>query len=97
MNSARLRVQLQFLYLFFPRRISSTQLKRVETRTLRIDTKVGEQLDELAERVKISVNVIAPLALRKHVEYDAYAETCGRVTSSKGRVKTLFRTMWETL
>ena len=95
MNPARLRVQLQFLYLFFPRRISSTQLKRVETRTLRIDTKVAEQLDELAERDKISVNVIANQALRKHVEYDAYAEKFGLVTISKGLLKTLFNLMSE--
>src|SRR5438445_7036915 len=93
MNPARLRVQLQFLYLFFPRRISSTQLKRVETRTLRIDTKVAEQLDELAERNKISVNVIANQALRKHVEYDAHAEKFGLVTISKGLLKTLFSLM----
>src|SRR5438445_8143996 len=93
MNPARLRVQLQFLYLFFPRRISSTQLKRVETRTLRIDTKVAEQLDELAERDKISVNVIANQALRKHVEYDSYAEKFGLVTISKGLLKRFFSLM----
>jgi len=65
-------------------------LKRVETRTLRIDTEVSEQLDELAERDKISVNVIANQALRKHVEYDAYAEKFGLVTIPRGLLKTLF-------
>ena len=67
-----------------------TPLRRVETRTLRIDAEVAEQLDELAERDKISVNVIANQALRKHVEYDAYAEKFGLVTISKGLLKTLF-------
>jgi len=70
-----------------------TQLRRVETRTLRIDTEVAEQLDELAERNKISVNVIANQALRKHVEYDAHAEKFGLVTISKGLLKTLFSLM----
>ena len=62
---------------------------------MRIDTEVFEQLDELAERDKISVNVIANQALRKHVEYDAYAEKFGLVTISKGLLKTLFSLMSE--
>ena len=60
---------------------------------MRIDTEVAEQLDELAERNKISVNVIANQALRKHVEYDAHAEKFGLVTISKGLLKTLFSLM----
>jgi len=62
---------------------------------LRIDSEVAEQLVELAERDKISVNVIANQALRKHVEYDAYAEKFGLVTISKGLLKTLFSLMSE--
>jgi len=46
-------------------------IRRIETRIFRIDTEVAEQLDELAQKDKISVNVIANQALRRHVEYDA--------------------------
>ena len=42
-------------------------MRRIETRIFRIDTEVAEQLDELAQKNKISVNVIANQALRKHV------------------------------
>ena len=62
-------------------------MRRIETRIFRVDTEVAEQLDELAQKDKISVNVIANQALRKHVEYDAYAEKFGLVTISKGLLK----------
>ncbi len=61
----------------------------------RIDTEVAEQLDELAQKNKISVNVIANQALRKHVEYDAYAEKFGLVAISKGLLKTFFSLLSE--
>jgi predicted transcriptional regulator len=47
----------------------------------RIDIEVSEQLDDLAERDKVGVNVIANQSLREYVEYDAYAEKFGLVTS----------------
>src|SRR2546425_2334887 len=72
-----------------------TTMRRIETRIFRIDTEVAEQLDELAQKNKISVNVIASQALRKHVEYDAYAENFGLVTISKGLLKTFFSLMSE--
>ena len=67
-----------------------TKMRRIETRIFRIDTDVGEQLDELAQKDKISVNVIANQALRKQVEYDAFAEKFGLVTISRGLLKTFF-------
>jgi hypothetical protein len=51
---------------------------------------VGEELDELARKDRVSLNVIANQALRKHVEYDSYAEKFGLVTISKDLLKTLF-------
>src|SRR5438093_613160 len=86
---------LQFPYLFFPRIVTGAKLRRLGTRIFRIDTEVAEQLDELAQKNKISVNVIANQALRKHVEYDAYAEKFGLVTISKGLLKTFFSLMSE--
>ena len=86
---------LQFPYLFFPRIVTGAKLRRLGTRIFRIDTEVAEQLDELAQKNKISVNVIANQALRKHVEYDAYAENFGLVTISKGLLKTFFSLMSE--
>ena len=65
-------------------------LRRIETRIFRIDTDIGEELDELARKDKVNVNVIANEALRKHVEYDSYAEKFGLVTISKDLLKTLF-------
>ncbi len=70
-------------------------MRRIETRIFRIDTEVAEQLDELAQKNKISVNVIANQALRKHLEYDTYAEKSGLVTISKGLLKTFFSLMSE--
>jgi len=70
-------------------------LRRLGTRIFRIDTEVAEQLDELAQKNKISVNVIANQALRKHVEYDAYAEKFGLVAISKGLLKTFFSLLSE--
>src|SRR5438309_5698037 len=75
---------------FSPRIVTGTKLRRIETRIFRIDTEVAERLDELAQKNKISVNVIANQALRKHVEYDAYAEKSGLVTISKWLLKTFF-------
>ena len=72
-----------------------TTMRRIETRIFRIDTDVGEQLDELAQKDKISVNVIANQALRKQVEYDAFAEKFGLVTISRGLLKTFFSLMSE--
>jgi hypothetical protein len=80
---------------FSPRIVTGTKLRRIETRIFRIDTEVAEQLDELAHKNKISVNVIANQALRKHVEYDAYTENFGLVTISKGLLKTFFSLMSE--
>lgn len=68
-------------------------MRRIESRTFRIDTDVGEELDELARKDRVSVNVIANQALRKHVEYDSYAERFGLVTISKDLLKTLFGLM----
>ena len=68
-------------------------MRRIETRIFRIDTEVAEQLDELAQKNKISVNVIVNQSLRKHVEYDAYSEKFGLVTISKGLLKTFFSLM----
>src|SRR5947208_3049995 len=70
-----------------------TTMRRIETRIFRVDTEVAEQLDELAQKDKISVNVIANQALRKHVEYDSYAEKFGLVTISKGLLKRFFSLM----
>ena len=70
-------------------------MRRLGTRIFRIDTEVAEQLDELAQKNKISVNVIANQALRKHVEYDAYAEKFGLVAISKGLLKTFFSLLSE--
>ena len=78
--------------IFFEGRYCTT-MRRIETRIFRIDTEVAEQLDELAQKDKISVNVIANQALRKHVEYDAYAEKFGLVTISKGLLKRFFSLM----
>jgi len=68
-------------------------LRRIETRIFRIDTEVSEQLDALAQKDKVGVNVIANRSLRKYVEYDAYAEKFGLVTISKGLLKTFFSMM----
>ena len=68
-------------------------MRRIETRIFRIDTDICEELDELARKDKVSVNVIANQALRKHVEYDSYAERFGLVTISKDLLKTLFGLM----
>jgi predicted transcriptional regulator len=68
-------------------------LRRIETRIFRIDTEVSEQLDDLAQKDKVGVNVIANQSLRKYVEYDAYAEKFGLVTISKGLLKTFFSMM----
>src|SRR5947199_2390321 len=84
---------LQFPYLFFPRIVTSAKLRRFGTRIFRIDTEVAEQLDDLEQKNKISVHIIANQALRKHVEYDAYAENFGLVTISKGLLKTFFSLM----
>ena len=65
-------------------------LRRIETRIFRVDTDVGEGLDELARKDRVSVNVIANEALRKLVDYDSYAEKFGLVTISKDLLKTLF-------
>jgi predicted transcriptional regulator len=74
----------------FRRIVKGTRLRRIETRTFRIDTDVSEQLDDLAQKEKVRVNVIANRSLRKYVEYDAYAEKFGLVTISKGLLKTFF-------
>src|SRR2546426_7425986 len=95
MNPTWMWAWLQFPYLFFPRIVTGAKLRRFGTRIFRIDTEVAEQLDELAQKNKISVNVIANQALRKHVEYDAYAENFGLVTISKGLLKTFFSLMSE--
>ena len=95
MNPTWMWAWLQFPYLFFPRIVTGAKLRRIGTRIFRIDTEVAEQLDELAQKNKISVNVIANQALRKHVEYDAYAENFGLVTISKGLLKTFFSLMSE--
>jgi len=95
MNPIWLWAWLQFPYLFFPRIVTGAKLRRIGTRIFRIDTEVAEQLDELAQKNKISVQVIANQALRKHVEYDAYAENFGLVTISKGLLKTFFSLMSE--
>ena len=95
MNPTWMWAWLQFPYLFFPRIVRGAKLRRIGTRIFRIDTEVAEQLDELAQKNKISVNVIANQALRKHVEYDAYAENFGLVTISKGLLKTFFSLMSE--
>ena len=92
-NPAWLWAWLQFPYLFFPRIVTGAKLRRIETRIFRIDTEVAEQLDELAQKNKISVNVIVNQSLRKHVEYDAYSEKFGLVTISKGLLKTFFSLM----
>ena len=68
-------------------------MRRIETRIFRIDTEVSEQLDALAQKDKVGVNVIANRSLRKYVEYDAYAEKFGLVTISKGLLKTFFSMM----
>ena len=78
--------------IFFEGRYCTT-MRRIETRIFRVDTEVAEQLDELAQKDKISVNVIANQALRKHVEYDSYAEKFGLVTISKGLLKRFFSLM----
>jgi predicted transcriptional regulator len=68
-------------------------LRRIETRIFRIDTEVSEQLDDLAQKDKVSVNVIVNQSLRKYVEYDAYAEKFGLIAISKGLLKTFFSMM----
>jgi hypothetical protein len=68
-------------------------LRRIETRIFRIDAEVSEQLDDLAQKDKVSVNIIANQSLRKYVEYDAYAEKFGLVAISKVLLKTFFSMM----
>src|SRR5207248_7370107 len=92
-NPAWLWAWLQFPYLFFPRIVTGAKLRRIETRIFRIDTEVAEQLDELAQKNKISVNVIVNQSLRKHVEYDAYSENFGHVNNSNRLLKKFFSTM----
>lgn len=73
----------------------STPRSRSVTRTIRIDEDVDRQLNDLATREKISVNLIANKALRKHVEWDAYSEKFGLLTISRRLFKTLISRLSE--
>ncbi len=48
-----------------------------ETRTIRLDSDVLLKIEELAEQENISISFVINKALRRHVEWEIYAEKFG--------------------
>ena len=61
--------------------------------TFRIDADVFDAINALAEKERTSVNAIVNRALRKHVEWDVFAEKFGLLSVTKGTIKHLFDLM----
>src|SRR2546425_12628986 len=66
----------------YPLPYGSYILPRVSsvTRTVRLDEDVDHQIQEFAEKEKVSVSQVVNKALRKFVEWDTYASRFGFVT-----------------
>ncbi len=66
-----------------------------ENRSFRLDHDTIDKLNDISEKERVSVNVLANRALRRYVEYDVPAEKFGLITISKALLKTLFALMTE--
>ena len=66
-----------------------------ENRSFRLDHETIDKLNDISEKERVSVNVLANKALRRYVEYDVLAEKFGLITISKALLKTLFALMTE--
>ena len=66
-----------------------------ENRSFRVDHDTIDKLNDISEKERVSVNVLANRALRRYVEYDVPGEKFGLVTISKALLKTLFALMTE--
>ena len=69
---------------------SSANTGRKESLTLRIDSDVRSSLEELAAKEHLGPFFLAEEAIRKYVEWDAFAGKFGLVTVSKRLLRTLF-------
>ena len=68
-----------------------------ENRSFRLDHDTIDKLNDISEKERVSVNVLANRALRRYVEYDVPGEKFGLITISKALLKTLFALMTEEL
>src|SRR5437867_5922501 len=66
-----------------------------ENRSFRLDHDTIDKLNDISEKERVSVNVLANRALRRYVEYDVPGEKFGLITISKALLKTLFALMTE--
>ncbi len=55
-------------------KVNNAGSRRAVTRTLRLDADVDRKLRALAERERVSINVVANRSLRRFVEWEALAE-----------------------
>ncbi len=61
-----------------------------ETRTIRLDGDLAVKLDELAKQENVSISFIINKALRRHVEWEIYAERFGFMMAFTSKMKRLF-------
>lgn len=65
------------------------------TRTVRIDREVDDKLVTLAEKEKLSTNFLVNRALRRHVEWEAYADSFGFMSVPSAVMAKVFSCLTE--
>src|SRR5438034_11799022 len=64
-----------------------------ETRTIRLEGDVFPKLQALAEQENVSISFIINKALRRHVEWQIYAEKFGLMMGFSDNMRRLFRSI----
>ena len=64
-----------------------------ETRTIRLEGDVFPKLEELAEQENVSISFIINKALRRHVEWQIYAEKFGFMMAFTANMRRIFESL----
>src|SRR2546427_9837362 len=75
--------------------VEKTEPTRVpsETRTIRLEGDVFPKLEELAEQENVSISFIINKALRRHVEWQIYAEKFGFMMAFTANMRRIFESL----
>src|SRR5207249_11817535 len=67
-----------------------------ETRTIRLEGDILLKLEELANQENVSISFIINKALRRHVEWEIYAEKFGFMMALTSKMRRIFKSITDT-
>lgn len=75
--------------------VVKVELARVpsQTRTIRLEADILLKLEELAEQENVSISFIINKALRRHVEWEIYAEKFGFMMAFTAKMRRIYDTL----